>query len=118
VAEELNQLMLEGCRVFHDVPIGAVWKHRSRARRANRHLRWSKPKRAVKRRRQGKRDYEVVFDGKRLQFPGATDSRSLDQATQQADRLRAFFERRRGRVREGPSNPDSSRLVRYESRKG
>ena len=39
----------------------------------------------------GKRDHEVVFDGKMLHFPGATDSRSLDQARQQADRLRAFL---------------------------
>ena len=39
VAEELNQLMLGGCRVFSRCANGTLWKHRSRARRANRHLR-------------------------------------------------------------------------------
>ena len=90
MAEELNQLMLEGCRVFHDVPMEpygnidhvlvaptGIYAVETKARR--------------KKKTTGKRDYEVVFDGKRLQFPGATDSRSLDQATQQADRLRAFL---------------------------
>ena len=89
VAEELNQLMLDGCRVFHDVPMEpygnvdhvlvaptGIYAVETKARR--------------KRKATGKPDYEVVFDGKMLQFPGATDSRSLDQATQQANRLRAF----------------------------
>ena len=90
VAEELNQLMLDGCRVFHDVPMEpygkvdhvlvaptGIYAVETKARR--------------KKKATGKRDYEVVFDGKMLQFPSATDSRSLDQATQQADRLRAFL---------------------------
>jgi hypothetical protein len=39
----------------------------------------------------GKRDYEVVFDGKSLQFPCAAESRAIEQARQQADRLRVFL---------------------------
>ena len=91
VAEELNQLMLDGCRVFHDVPMEpygnidhvlvaptGIYAVETKARR--------KRKMSA-----GKRDHEVVFDGKILQFPGATDSRSLDQARQQADWLRVFL---------------------------
>jgi hypothetical protein len=91
VAEELNQLMLDGCRVFHDVPMepygnidhvliapAGIYAVETKARR--------KRKTSA-----GKRDYEVVFDGKMLQFPGATDSQSLRQARQQADRLRVFL---------------------------
>ena len=91
VAEELNQLMLEGCRVFHDVPMEpygnidhvlvsptGIYAVETKARR----------KRKAS---DGKRDYEVVFDGKSLQFPNTTDSRSLHQARQQADRLRIFL---------------------------
>jgi hypothetical protein len=39
----------------------------------------------------GRRDHEVVFDGKALQFPCAVDFRSLDQARRQADQLRVFL---------------------------
>jgi hypothetical protein len=91
VAEELNQLMLDGCRVFHDVPMEpygnidhvlvaptGVYAVETKARR----------KRKTS---SGKRDHQVVFDGEKLQFPSVTDSTSLDQARQQAERLRAFL---------------------------
>ena len=64
VAEELNQLMLDGCRVFHDVPMepygnidhvliapADVYAVETKARR----------KRKTS---DGKREHEVVFDGK------------------------------------------------------
>jgi hypothetical protein len=91
VAEELNQLMLDGCRVFHDVPMEpygnidhvlvaptGIYAVETKARR----------KRKTP---SGKRDHEVVFDGEKLQFPSVIDSTSLHQAKQQADRLRAFL---------------------------
>lgn len=91
VAEELNQLMLDGCRVFHDVPIEpygnidhvlvtptGIYAVETKARRK---------RKASK----GRRDHEVVFDGKALQFPCAVDLRSLDQARRQADQLRVFL---------------------------
>jgi hypothetical protein len=95
VAEELNQLMLDGCRVFHDVPMEpygnidhvlvartGIYAVETKARR----------KRNVHRKAPtGKRDYEVVFDGTMLRFPGGIDSRSLGQARQQAVRLHAFL---------------------------
>jgi hypothetical protein len=91
VAEELNQLMLDGCRVFHDVPIEpyenidhvlvtptGIYAVETKARRK---------RKASK----GRRDHEVVFDGKALQFLCAVDLRSLDQARRQADQLRVFL---------------------------
>lgn len=91
VAEELNQLMLYGCRIFHDVPMEpygnidhvlvtptGIYSVETKARRK---------RKASK----GRRDHEVVFDGKALQFPCAVDSRSLDQARRQADQLRVFL---------------------------
>jgi Nuclease-related domain len=83
--------MLDGCRVFHDVPMepygnidhvlvapDGVYAVETKTRR----------KRKTS---GGKREYEVVFDGKKLLFPGSTDSDSLPQARQQADRLRIFL---------------------------
>jgi hypothetical protein len=39
----------------------------------------------------GKRDYEVIFDGKSLEFPHGGDTHGLEQARQQADRLRVLL---------------------------
>ena len=89
VAEELNKLMLDGYHVFHDVPIdpygnvdhvivgpagiySVETKTRSKANSSS-----------------GKRNYEIVFDGKTVHFPRGIDSGPLEQAKQQADRLRA-----------------------------
>lgn len=90
VAEELNQLMLDGCRVFHDVPMDpygnidhiivaptGVYAVETKARR----------KRAAR----GKRDYELIFDGKQLAFPHGAERKPIHQARQQADRLRGFL---------------------------
>ena len=89
VAEELNRLMLGGCRIFHDVPMdpygnidhvivapNGVYAVETKARR--------KRKAPA-----GKRDHEVIFDGKLLHFPHRTDTRPLEQAKHQAERLKA-----------------------------
>jgi hypothetical protein len=89
-AEELNQLMLDGCRVYHDVPMDpygnidhvilsstGVYAVETKARR--------------KRKVPGKRDHEVVFDGKVLTFPNGIDTKALQQAKRQADQLRVFL---------------------------
>jgi hypothetical protein len=91
VAEELNQLMLDGCRVFHDVPMEpygnidhvvlaptGIYAIETKARR-------KRPAPA------GQRDHEVVFDGKLLNFPHYSDTKALGQAKHQADRLRMFL---------------------------
>lgn len=91
VAEELNQLMLDGCRIFHDVPMepygnvdhvivapSGIYAVETKARRKRK----APP---------GKRDHEVTFDGDCLSFPEGTDATAIQQAKQQADRMRAFL---------------------------
>ena len=91
VAEEINQLMRDGCRVFHDVPMepygnidhvivapSGVYAVETKTRRKRK----APP---------GKKDHEVVFDGKALEFPHGADTHGLEQARQQADRLRAML---------------------------
>jgi len=91
VAEELNQLMLDGCRIFHDVPMepygnvdhvivapSGIYAVETKARRKRK----APP---------GKRDHEIVFDGDCLSFPECTDTKAIRQAKQQGDRLQAFL---------------------------
>lgn len=91
VGEEINQLLSDGCRVFHDVPMepygnvdhvivapSGVYAVETKTRR----------KRKVSR---GKREHVVVFDGKALHFPQGPDIDSPAQARQQADRMRVFL---------------------------
>ena len=79
VGEELNKLMLDGCFVFHDVPGDADWNvdHvvvastgvfaiETKTRRKG-----TCPK--------GKRDYEVLYDGKTLEYPHCKDSHGIEQ---------------------------------------
>jgi len=83
VGQELNQLMLDGCRVYHDfqadgfnidhIVIGAtgVFAVETKGR--------AKPDRG-----RGQEDAKVVYDGKSLQFPTWKETKPLDQAKQQA----------------------------------
>ncbi|MDF1556152.1 MAG: nuclease-related domain-containing protein [Deferrisomatales bacterium] len=81
VGEELNQLMLKGCRVFHDVlgerfnidhvvvgPAG-VWAVETKARA---------------KKGKGKDSARVTCDGQHLRFPGWTEKEPLEQAQRQA----------------------------------
>ncbi|MFZ2282021.1 MAG: nuclease-related domain-containing protein [Prosthecobacter sp.] len=87
VAEELNQLMAEGCRVFHDLPMEpygnidhvivsmtGVFAVETKTRRKR-----PPPK--------GKRDCDAVFDGEAVHFPTWTETKMVDQARMQAEQL-------------------------------
>ena len=87
VAQELNQLMLDGCRVYHDLPIdpygnidhvivssAGVFAVETKARRKR-----TAPK--------GKRDHIADFDGTAVNFPTYRDSQMVDQAKSQAEIL-------------------------------
>jgi hypothetical protein len=89
VAEELNQLMLNGYHIFHDVPMdpygnidhviigpSGIYAIETKTRRKRNTAK-------------DNTNYKIVFDGKTLRFPSSTDSCPLEQARQQADRLRA-----------------------------
>jgi len=83
VGQELNQLMLEGCRVYHDFPadkfnidhvvIGpkGVFAVETKGR-------------AKSDKRGGVEEAKVMFDGEKLNFPGWSEKEPLDQAKRQA----------------------------------
>ena len=84
VAEEINQVMLDGCHVFHDYPAGTdstinhivvapsgVYAIETRTR--------------MKRSRgEGDEQHEVIFDGKILQFPNCATAEPLKEARKAA----------------------------------
>lgn len=83
VGQELNQLMLDGCRVFHDfqadnfnidhvvIAENGVFAIETKGR--------SKPERGM-----GQEDARVVYDGQILQFPDWREREPLEQAKRQA----------------------------------
>ena len=79
VAEELNQLMSEGFRVFHDVPFDTYNIDHVLIGPAGVFVVETKAKR--KRTEHGKEKAKVLFDGTRLNFPGGKwNTEALDQA--------------------------------------
>lgn len=87
VGEELNHLMLEGCRVYHDVPNdpygnvdhvlvapSGVYAIETKTRR--------------KKEAEGRNAHKALFDGRTLRFgEGPPETTCLEQARQQASRL-------------------------------
>jgi hypothetical protein len=113
-AEEINQLMRDGCRVFHDVPNepygnidhvivapSGVFAVETKTRRKKKVL-------------LGKKDHEVIFDGKALVFPNGRDTGALEQARQQADRLRVFLTKAVGEPRRRLADSHAARLVCFK----
>jgi len=91
VGQELNQLMLDGYRVYHDFPAGkfnidhivvgasGVFAVETKAR--------SKPTSKDR-----KADAKVKYDGRCLRFPNGTDVESLEQARRQAEWLSKWLQ--------------------------
>lgn len=99
VAEELNQLMRDGCRVFHDVPIDpygnidhvivspvGVFAVETKTCR-KRTVPEGKGNGAGKGKGKGMRDCDAVFDGAAVNFPTWRDTAMVDQARMQGERL-------------------------------
>lgn len=90
VGQELNQLMLEGCRVFHDVQAdnfnidhvviagNGIFAIETKGR--------SKPDRG-----RGQEDVLVTYDGQTLQFPTWREREPIEQAKRQAAWLAAWL---------------------------
>lgn len=95
VGQELNQLMLEGCRVYHDfqadgfnidhIVIGSngVFAVETKGR--------SKPDRG-----RGQEDVRVVYDGQSLQFPTWKETEPIEQAKRQAVWLSSWLTKATG----------------------
>jgi len=88
VGEELNRLMLDGCQVFHDLPLEslgnvdhvvvaphAVFAVETKAKRKRR------PAAA------GQETHKVIFNGRELIYPQGTDRDALDQVRRNAQAL-------------------------------
>lgn len=95
VGQELNQLMLDGCRVFHDfqadgfnidhIVIGSngIFAIETKGR--------AKPDRG-----RGLEDARVVYDGQALQFPTWKEQKPLEQAKRQAVWLSSWLTKATG----------------------
>jgi hypothetical protein len=95
VGQELNQLMLDGCRVYHDfqadgfnidhIVVGpnGVFAIETKGR--------AKPDRG-----RGQEDVRVVYDGKSLQFPTWRETEPIEQAKRQAVWLSSWLSKATG----------------------
>lgn len=84
VAEQLQSLLAEGYRVFHDVPGNGKWNidHVVVGPAGVFAIETKcKTKRPGKK---GERDHEAVFDGKAIHFPWGYDTEALEQARRNA----------------------------------
>lgn len=97
VGQELNSMVRDGYWVFHDVPaenynidhvlVGAsgVFAIETKGR--------AKPKQ-----KNGKDEYKVIYDGNKLNFPGWSEIKPLEQASRQAKSLQAWLSSAVGEV--------------------
>jgi hypothetical protein len=80
VGEELNKLMLDGCLVYHDVPGEGDWNvDHVVVAPAGVYAIETKTRRKAKC-ADDRKDYEVIYDGRTLQFPTWTDTHGIEQA--------------------------------------
>jgi Nuclease-related domain len=88
VGEELNKLMLDGCRIFHDLPGGLNWNiDHVVVAPSGVYVIETKTRRKVKAPR-GSKKYEIYCDGERLEPP---HDKSLAQAKNNAKSLSSFL---------------------------
>lgn len=88
VGEQLNQLLRNGCHVFHDYVGGANWNIDHIVLAPSGVYAIETKARGKRRTTSGARDYEVTFDGQCLRFPnGFTDTKALEQARLSASSL-------------------------------
>lgn len=88
VGEELNRLMLDGCQVFHDLPLEALGNvdHVVVAP----HAVFAVETKAKRKRRPaaaGQETHKVIFNGRELIYPQGTDRDALDQVRRNAQAL-------------------------------
>ncbi|HWW00377.1 MAG TPA: nuclease-related domain-containing protein [Candidatus Acidoferrum sp.] len=84
VGEELNQLMLEGCRVFHDYLGGSKWNIDHIVIAPSSVYAIETKTRSKRRAPRGKLDQEVIYDGAKLLFPRYSSAREPEQARRNA----------------------------------
>jgi hypothetical protein len=80
VGEELNKLMLDGCLVYHDVPGEGPWNVDHVVVAPTGVYTIETKTRSKDKCNKDRKDYEVIYDGKTLQYPNWIDTHGLDQA--------------------------------------
>jgi hypothetical protein len=91
VAEELNKLMASGFQVFHDFPAGPKWNIDHIVIGPTGVFAIETKTRRKRKAPEGKENYKVAFDGKRLVFPNGPDENALNQAKANAQGLAVFL---------------------------
>jgi hypothetical protein len=97
VGEALEPLMVDGYRIFHDVPAEGRGKEFNLDHVAVGRTGVTVIETKTRRKgrvRPGFKDHEVTFDGKRLVWPWGEDSHGIDQAVAEADYLRKWIKTR------------------------
>jgi nuclease-like protein len=87
VGEELNQLMLDACHVFHDYPAAKDWTIDHIVVGASGVYAIETSTHPKRRAPEAQEENEVIFDGKQLQFPNLTTSEPISQARRSASDL-------------------------------
>lgn len=80
VGEELNKLMLDGCLVYHDVPGEGKWNVDHVVVATTGVYAIETKTRSKDKCAKDRKDYEVIYDGRTLQYPNWNDTHGLDQA--------------------------------------
>jgi len=81
VGEELNQLMLDGCRVFHDYPLGPDWNiNHIVIAPSGLYAIETTTHRNPRSQNEDRKEPEVIFDGSALRFPHYTCAEPILQA--------------------------------------
>ena len=96
VAEQLQELVACGYRVFHDVPGDGKWNIDHVVVGASGVFAIETKARTKRRGRSGERDHEAVFDGVAIRFPNSTDSKAPAQAQRNAKWLADMLSRATG----------------------
>jgi len=84
VGAELNVLMLDGCRVFHDYPADPKWNIDHIVVAPSGIFAVETKTRRKRRTARGKEDHRIVFDGSILHFPRFKSSEAVEQARRNA----------------------------------
>lgn len=91
VGEELNRMMLDGCRVYHDVPGDGAWNIDHVIVAPNGVFAVETKTRRKGKCAPGKEDHKVEFDGTQLDFPFGYDTHGIEQARNNAKWLSEFL---------------------------
>jgi hypothetical protein len=96
VAEQLQHLLANGCRVFHDIPGDGNWNIDHVVVGPAGVFAIETKSRTKRRGRTGQRDYEVLFDGNAIRCPNFTDTNTPQQARRSAKWLAAMLSKSTG----------------------